>query len=735
MKWFKRLFTSDQKNALYSAKSRIIEHALPGVSPSNLNTFEDYARDGYEKNIISYRCINLVSQASASIDVLHYKKRHDGQIDEIESSPILNLLKRPNIYETGSDFREGIVSFLLLSGNAFVLKLGKELWVLSPDKMSVEVNEKGHPIFYVYCYKKRDGGIHTVKFPIDQLTGRSDVLHIKLFNPRSHIWGFSPIQAASLGVNMFNELQKWNYSLVKNGAKPSGFLKVEVSDYNPQGEISENALKDLREQLDWDWSGGNNAGRPKLLQGGLKWEQSGLSPSDMDWVNSKNTSSRDIALAFGVPSQLVNVPGDQTFANYREARMAFYIDTVIPMEKRILNHLTKWLIDNEDEFLFFDEDRVEALAPLREKKWEQVQTATFLTLNEKRESLGYGRYQPGSDDPGDMVFVAQALTPIDDAALGFDFSDPSLARDDINGTNDDEPDDDDDDKSFEIKTQTGFNLTTESQRQLFRKRQERAMKRFENSYRRELSKFFTKQGKDLIGQIHGEVDQNTIEMHLERRLRDDAENLREIMKNNTEKVARFFGSQMIRGLKHLKPELMETKDAESRFESFLQFFIDDFVGNKITNINSASRKRVIRAVRKEIGQGLADGETAQAISKRLETLYDGFTKSRSITIARTEVHSVSEEAKAKTAKALSDDLDLKMKKVWISTVDHRSRGAQSGQNTDHISMNGEKVDIDEPFEVPHAVRGMDLMSVPGDKDAPADQVINCRCASAFEVED
>ncbi len=82
--------------------------------------------------------------------------------------------------------------------------------------------------------------------------------------------------------------------------------------------------------------GAANAGRPLLLEGGLKWQAMSLTPADMDFVALKEGAARDIALAFGVPPVLVGLPGDATYANAREAGRALYRQTVLPMAGRIL---------------------------------------------------------------------------------------------------------------------------------------------------------------------------------------------------------------------------------------------------------------------------------------------------------------------------------------------------------------------------------------------------------------
>ena len=86
--------------------------------------------------------------------------------------------------------------------------------------------------------------------------------------------------------------------------------------------------------------GGGNAGRPLLLDGGLKWQAMSLTPADMDFVGLKAAAAREIALAFGVPPLLLGLPGDATYANYREANRALWRLTVLPMAERILRGLS-----------------------------------------------------------------------------------------------------------------------------------------------------------------------------------------------------------------------------------------------------------------------------------------------------------------------------------------------------------------------------------------------------------
>ena len=126
-----------------------------------------------------------------------------------------------------------------------------------------------------------------------------------------------------------------------------------------------------------------------LLDGGLKWQSMALSPADMDFATLKSAAARDIALAFGVPPMLLGLPGDNTYANYREASRALWRLTLLPLASKLFAALREGL---EPWFagatLGIDLDQVAALSEDRERLWTQVTDADFLSRAEKRQMLG-----------------------------------------------------------------------------------------------------------------------------------------------------------------------------------------------------------------------------------------------------------------------------------------------------------------------------------------------------------
>ena len=214
------------------------------------------------------------------------------------------------------------------------------------------------------------------------------MVHLKALHPLDDHYGLGCLGAAAGAVAIHNAATKWNKALLDNAARPSGALLFDAGD---GGALSREQHDRLRDEMEAGFQGAANAGRPMQLEGGLKWQAMSLTPADMDFVELKAAAAREIALAFGVPPMLLGLPGDATYANYREANRALWRLTILPMAEKILaglsGALAAWWPGLK---LALDIDQVTALAEDRERLWAQVSAADFLSAEEKRDMLGFG---------------------------------------------------------------------------------------------------------------------------------------------------------------------------------------------------------------------------------------------------------------------------------------------------------------------------------------------------------
>ena len=399
--------------------------------------YDKLAKESYEMNAVSYRCVRLVAEAAASMPLLVFEND-----EELETHPFLELIKRPNPFESRHALLVRLYSFLLLSGNSYlepVMLDGKprELFVLRPDRMKIKVGPKGYPSGYEYTV-----GSSKVTYNVGNVRGQLPILHIKDFHPTDDNYGLSSVEPAAFSIDVHNQSNAFSKSLLQNSARPSGALVYSGGESGTEALTDEQFTR-LKAELEEKYMGPKNAGRPMLLEGGLDWKEMSLAPKDMEQAEAKQQSARDIALAFGVPPQLLGIPGDNTYTNYSQAVRALYRQTVIPLVNHVCEDFTNFFGPTYgSEFLVkTDLDTLEALADERKELWERVNNAKFLTVDEKRLATGYDKYKK---DPkvGESIFG-----PLNEVPLSAD--EPKDDPNDGKEPNSEDPFDDGDDTQRE----------------------------------------------------------------------------------------------------------------------------------------------------------------------------------------------------------------------------------------------------------------------------------------------
>ncbi len=337
-------------------------------------SYEDRVREGYVNNPVAQRAVRLVAEGVGSAPV------------SASDPAVLPLLYAKT---AGQGLVETVAMQLLLHGNAYVQVLcgasGEpvELFALRPERVTIEADARGWPAAFLY-----KAGEATMRIAAEDAAGRPAVIHIKTANPLDDHYGLGCLGAAAGAVAIHNAATKWNKALLDNAARPSGAMVYEPGE--PGAALSSEQFERLRTELDNSFSGAGNAGRPMLLEGGLRWQAMSLTPADMDFVGLKAASAREIALAFGVPPMLLGLPGDAGYANYREANKALWRLAILPVAATVLGRIADGLKGWFPGLaLTVDLDQVPALSEERERLWGQVTAADFLTREEKRAMLGF----------------------------------------------------------------------------------------------------------------------------------------------------------------------------------------------------------------------------------------------------------------------------------------------------------------------------------------------------------
>ncbi|MEP6356550.1 MAG: phage portal protein [Hyphomicrobiales bacterium] len=248
-------------------------------------TTRDYAslaREGFTRNVIAFRAVRMVAEAAASVP---WMVSENG--DRLDDHPILDVLKNPNERQSGCELIEALVCNLLIAGNAYIegVQIGedlRELHALRPDRMKVVPGSDGWPQAYDY-------GLAGQSIRFDQtLDDIAPILHLSFYHPLDDHYGFAPLEAAQMALDIHNVASAWNKALLDNAARPSGALVYQGGE----GNLTEEQFDRLKEELEASFQGAKNAGRPLLLEGGLDWKAMSLSPRDMDFFEARSASRK-----------------------------------------------------------------------------------------------------------------------------------------------------------------------------------------------------------------------------------------------------------------------------------------------------------------------------------------------------------------------------------------------------------------------------------------------------------
>jgi HK97 family phage portal protein len=370
MKWFgwKAAGREESRPALEFRRARFAEGAAFGALPQS---YAEQVRALYLRNAIAQRAVRLVA-------------------DGVGDAPLTGTPETIALVQArsgGQALTATLAAHLLLHGNAYVQMLTDaagdvvELFALRPERVTVEPDAGGWPIAYRYSV-----GDRSVRLSAEE--PRPEIVQIKAFHPLDDHYGLGCLGGAASAIALHNAAAAWNAGLLDNAARPSGAL---IYDPGDGSTLSREQFARLREEMEASFAGARNAGRPMLLEGGLTWQALSLTPADMDFVGMKAAAAREIATAFGVPPMLLGLPGDATYANYKEANRALWRSTILPLAGTILAGLSQGLRGWVPEAaLSVDLDRVTALAEDRERLWSQVGAADFLSRDEKRAMVGLG---------------------------------------------------------------------------------------------------------------------------------------------------------------------------------------------------------------------------------------------------------------------------------------------------------------------------------------------------------
>lgn len=269
------------------------------IGPRISNAGETVSADSALGLSATWACVNLLAGTIASLPLMVYRTDAAGVRTVARDHPLYWILHdSPNYDQTALDFWEFMAAAIELYGNAYaeIAKRGDgnivSLTAIRPDAMQVSRQTNGE---LEYRWTDEMGAINVAR--------QDRILHIRGFGG-GPLGGVSTLAACRHTFGTAQATDRAAGTMFANGALPSGILSTSEKLTAEQRKIAEQLLAEK-------FAGAQNAGRPMLLDNGVKWEQLTISPEDAQMLESRKFSGEEVCRIFGVPPAMVGY-GDKS---------------------------------------------------------------------------------------------------------------------------------------------------------------------------------------------------------------------------------------------------------------------------------------------------------------------------------------------------------------------------------------------------------------------------------------
>lgn len=339
-----------------------------------------------------WRALTILSDSIASLPIEVVQKTAENTTIPAIKHPVTRLLTiSPSPLFTPYTWIHTMVAHAALMGNAYaiikrerVTKYPKEILVVEPHRVTAHIMD-GDKLVY-----KVDGINKTYK--------AADIIHFGGLS-FTGLAGINVLESLSDNFGLALANQEYLAKFFADGATLSGVIK------HP-GRLDDNAMLRLRRSWDSSYGGSSNSGKTAILEQGMDYEATGLSPQQAAAGETKKLTIADISRIFGVPQFLLEDLDRATFNNIEHLSLLFIKHTIRPWCKRIEAELNRKLfpLDEQGEYIArFDLDDL-YMSDL-DSRGKYIETMMKWGVLSRDEIRAREKYNPIADGSGAKYFV------------------------------------------------------------------------------------------------------------------------------------------------------------------------------------------------------------------------------------------------------------------------------------------------------------------------------------------
>jgi HK97 family phage portal protein len=264
-----------------------------------------------------YSAVSLIADTISTLP-LDCFIRIDGQRRAFRPKP--SWVEKPDIALPRVAFYNSIIVSLMLDGNAFIRVFSNRagevvnLVVLNPRAVEVKRTPRGTLTFTVEGEGK--------------VLSQEEVIFIPDVLRPGTIRGVSRVEALKENFGLALALEKFASTFFGNGTNLSGVIEV---DSNLTKEQAEN----LRNSFDNAHRGWRRGHRTGILSGGAKFKTTQIDPESSQSIEARRFAVEDVARAFNIPANMLNIPGTTTYASVEQNNIQFITHTLRPIVQKL----------------------------------------------------------------------------------------------------------------------------------------------------------------------------------------------------------------------------------------------------------------------------------------------------------------------------------------------------------------------------------------------------------------
>lgn len=384
----------------------------------------DYVEGGYEAVAAVFECVDLIVNKIIACprivykikDQKEYKKylnyaksphnQHKAAIAKIKAleetthKEIDQLLLKPNKEQNLDEVLEMIAGLLVLTGNSYLYgnssspsnKKWSEIWAI-PSEMNIKSGGLMEP---VVSYEMLNW-LSEEPFPAAQIK-HFKTRNLNYTSTGQQLFGMPPLKAYLYSLDILRNADKQSDKQIKNGGK----LGI-VSPENREDNWNEPQIAQIGESMKDAYRSNDELGRTVPMSVSIKYTEIGMSSQEMELLKTANAKAEDVYRCYHVPLQFRN-QDTATYNNLPVSNRQLIYNAVYPWLRKVDTGLTEFICEpyntsTEKYVILSDYTSLPELSEDAESVAKWLDQSPFLTLNEKREAMGFGKLtQPGTDE-------------------------------------------------------------------------------------------------------------------------------------------------------------------------------------------------------------------------------------------------------------------------------------------------------------------------------------------------